>query len=78
MDRWFGAIARNQQGRLGIIIGYEYADSERRTLKNFYGIGLRGGRWKSTNKPEWIASCIQDYVNRRYEIESQSKNKSGR
>lgn len=59
MSRWYGAIARNKQGRLGIVLGWAYDHSNDGKQFKFHGIGIRGGKWRSHEQSAHIFHACQ-------------------
>ena len=75
-NRWFGAIARNPQGRLGMVLGWEYNHDHDSKPHKFWGVGIKGGRWMCKQEPTWEADNIADYASRREDIARRWTNRS--
>lgn len=58
----YGFIARNKQGRAGIVLGWKYDHANGGAPVKFRGIGVNGGSWTSREVPELIARSINEYA----------------
>ena len=57
-----GYIARNEKGQLGLVLGHHFNHKNGGKPYNYFGIGLRGGNWKSKKPPIWVCETIADLI----------------